>query len=130
LAGRFDLAFVLVFLLPLLILVLSYNVLSQEKERGTLQITLAQSPLSIGKLVFGKIVARLTLVLALTIGLSIPGLFVSGATLNSHTLPRLLLWILATMLYTFFWFALAIAVNAFGRSSATNAVILGACGWY
>jgi len=60
--------FVFVFLLPLLVLVLSYNVLSQEKERGILQISLAQSPLSIAKLVFSKILARLTLVLSLAVG--------------------------------------------------------------
>ena len=39
--GRFDLAFVTVYLLPLLVLALSYNVLSEEREQGTLARTLA-----------------------------------------------------------------------------------------
>ena len=40
--GRFDLAFVVIYLLPLLILALSYNVLSEEREQGTLALTLSQ----------------------------------------------------------------------------------------
>jgi len=51
-------------------------------------------------------------------------ILLGGVTLDSQTLPLILLWILATTLYTFLWFALAVAVNAFASSSATNAVIL------
>ena len=40
--GRFDLAFVVVYLLPLLVLALSFNVLSEEREQGTLALTLSQ----------------------------------------------------------------------------------------
>ena len=38
--GRFDLAFVVIYLLPLLVLALSFNVLSEEREQGTLALTL------------------------------------------------------------------------------------------
>jgi ABC-2 type transport system permease protein len=37
LSGRFDLAFVTIYLYPLVILALSYNLISAEKEDGTLQ---------------------------------------------------------------------------------------------
>jgi ABC-2 type transport system permease protein len=37
---------------------------------------------------------------------------------------RLLLWVAVTVAYGLFWFALAVAVNAWGRSSATNAMVL------
>ncbi len=125
LAGRFDSAFVIVFLFPLLILALSYNVLSQEKESGTLQMTLGQSPLSLKTFVFGKIAARFALILILTIGLSTIGLLISKVSFfASATLPRFLLWISAITAYALFWFVLAVAVNALGKSSAANAVIL------
>ena len=45
--GRFDLAFVIVYLYPLLILVLSYNLLSAEKEQGTLP--LVPQPVSLAR---------------------------------------------------------------------------------
>ncbi len=39
LSGSFDLAFVIVYLYPLLLLALCYNVLSGEQEQGTLALT-------------------------------------------------------------------------------------------
>ena len=42
LSGRFDLAFVVLYLYPLVILVLTYNMVSAEKESGTLAMTLSQ----------------------------------------------------------------------------------------
>lgn len=52
LAGRFDLALVLIFLYPLLILALTYNMLSVEQEQGTLALVLSQ-PVSLATLVTG-----------------------------------------------------------------------------
>jgi len=57
LVGRFDLAFVVVYLLPLLILALSFNVLSGEREQGTLALTLAQ-PVSARGVVSAKLAFR------------------------------------------------------------------------
>ncbi|MXW65339.1 MAG: DUF3526 domain-containing protein, partial [Bacteroidetes bacterium SB0668_bin_1] len=37
------------------------------------------------------------------------------------------LWLAITLLYGAFWFGLALLVNAFGRSAATNAIILAVC---
>ena len=39
--GSFDIAFVVIFLLPIFILAMSYDLLSSEKERGTLAMILA-----------------------------------------------------------------------------------------
>ncbi|MGL5005185.1 MAG: ABC transporter permease, partial [Casimicrobium sp.] len=50
LSGRFDLAFVIVVLMPLAILALCYNLLSGEREQGTLRLLLAQ-PISVRTLV-------------------------------------------------------------------------------
>jgi len=127
LAGRFDLAFVFVFLFPLLILALSYNLLSQEKESGTLLITLSNAPLSLRRFLTGKVLTRLAVVLIFAIGLSLVGFVLSGVNFSDwETLLRLLLWILAVSVYAVFWFVLAILINAFGFSSAANATALAA----
>ncbi|XSC47622.1 ABC transporter permease subunit [Bradyrhizobium sp. RDT10] len=57
LIGRFDPAFAVIFLFPLLIIGMSYALLAGERERGTLALLLAQ-PLTMQALFVGKIVPR------------------------------------------------------------------------
>lgn len=124
LAGRFDVAFVLVFLYPLVILALSYNLLSGEKEQGTLALALAQ-PVSLRKLASGKILARGGLVFGLTVMLTFLGAVVGGIDLSlPGAAARLLAFFGITAIYGLFWFALALLVNAWGRASQVNAMIL------
>lgn len=129
LAGRFDLAFVIVYLYPLLILVLSYNLLSAEKEGGQLAMVGAQ-PVSLRTIVLGKVALRACVILALSIGFSLLGIllsnigFFSGSSDSSEATLRLGMWVVVVTAYGAFWFAVAVAINALGRSSATNAVVL------
>ena len=117
--GRFDLAFVMVYLLPLLVLALSYNVLSGERERGTLALTLSQ-PVSARSVVAAKLAFRALVVLALALGASVIGGLLAGA----DDVGRLLLWSGVVAVYALFWLGLAAWVNALGRSSAWNATVL------
>ena len=127
LTGRFDLGFVVVYLLPLLILGLSYNLLSAEREQGTLAMTLSQ-PVRLRTLVLGKALARASLVIALAIVLAVAGSLMAGVDVRGPgVLARLGLWAAIVAAYGTFWFALALAVNALGKGSATNAVALVAC---
>lgn len=123
LAGRFDLAFVIIYLYPLLILALSYNLLSIEREQGTLQMMMSQ-PVSLRTFVTGKIGMRALVVLALAVGFSLAGFLFGGVNFAGGAWLRLLLWVGIVAGYGAFWFALAVAVNAFGKSSATNAMAL------
>jgi ABC-2 type transport system permease protein len=124
LAGRFDLAFVIIYLYPLLILALSYNLLSAERERGTLAMLMAQ-PVSLRTFMAGKVGLRAVVVLGLAVGFSLLGFLLSGVSLGAAGAGlRLLLWIGVVAGYGAFWFSLAVAVNAFGKSSATNALAL------
>ena len=70
LAGRFDLAFVILYLFPLVILAFSYNLISAEKEAGTLALTLSQ-PVTLRKVVMAKVTLRALFVVALAAILSI-----------------------------------------------------------
>jgi ABC-2 type transport system permease protein len=126
LTGKFDLAFVLVFIFPLLILAVSYNLLSAERENGTLSLTMANAAVSARKIAAGKILTRLFLILAFAIGFSVIGLLLSGVDLfAAENLSRVGLFVSAIVFYALFWFAAAILVNSFGFSSATNALVLG-----
>ncbi len=119
LSGNFDLAFVLVYLFPLLIIALCFNMLSHERELGILPLLLAQ-PLRPGVLVAAKLTFRGGLVLGLALGLSAVGLAWAGVPLDG----RVALWLALVGLYCLFWLGVALVVAAWQRSSAVNAVAL------
>ncbi len=118
--GRFDLAFVTVYLLPLLVLALSYNVLSDEREQGTLALTLSQ-PVSARDVVLAKLAFRAVLVVGLAAAVSLLGILATG---GFGSPGRVLLWCGTVTVYALFWFALAAWVNGLRRSSAWNATAL------
>ncbi len=121
--GRFDLAFVAVYLLPLLVLALGFNVLSGEREQGTLALTLSQ-PVSARRIVTTKLGFRAILVMAVAIGVSVIGILLTGSPESSELSGRTLLWCAALTVYALFWFSLTAWVNSLGRSSAWNATVL------
>ncbi|RUL82808.1 ABC transporter permease [Tautonia sociabilis] len=123
LTGRFDLGFVIVVLYPLAILALSFDLLSAEKERGTLALVLSQ-PVSLRQVVLGKVLLRGLLVVGLAVAISMVGLAVGGGASGPGVLARAGLWMAVVAAYGAFWFALAVAVNAMGRGSSANALIL------
>lgn len=124
LSGRFDLSFVVIYLFPLIILALTYNVVSAEREQGTLALLLSQ-PVSARRIILRKLGVRAAIVFVLVLGLTIAGVLVGGVDVTRpDAVPRLGLWALVVVLYGALWFAAALAVNSLGRSSAANAVIL------
>ena len=64
-SGHFDAAFVVLFLYPLLIFAVSFDLTATERDRGTLRMVLAQ-PVRLGDVVAGKMIAR-ALMLALPV---------------------------------------------------------------
>ena len=118
--GRFDLAFVVIYLLPLLILALSYNVLSEEREQGTLALTLSQ-PVSARSVVAAKLAFRALLVVGTVLAVSLLGILATG---GADSPGRIALWCATVAVYALLWFALAAWVNSLRRSSAWNATVL------
>ena len=122
--GNFDAAFVIVWLLPLVVIALSFNLVSAERERGVLAVAVAAgaSPVDF---ILGKLAARALLVvgslwIALLAAALAAGVPFGGA---AGALP-LLLWLAGATLYAAFWFALALFVNARPRASDQNASLL------
>lgn len=119
LSGNFDLAFVLVYLLPLLIIALSFNLLSSEREEGILPLLLAQ-PIRPATVIGAKLVFRMAVVLGLVWLLSVVGTGWAGVPLDG----RVLSWLALSTLYCLFWFGVVLVVTALQRTSAVNAVAL------
>ncbi|WP_140466651.1 ABC transporter permease [Hymenobacter nivis] len=119
LSGNFDLAFVLVYLLPLYVIALCFNLLSEEREQGILPLLLAQ-PVRAGQLVAAKLAFRGALVLGLALGLSAAGLAWARVPLDG----RVALWLALVGLYGGFWLGVGLLVAAWQRSSSFNAVVL------
>jgi len=123
-SGPFDLSFVLVFLLPLVIIATSFDLLSAERERGTLALVLSQ-PVSLRTFVLGKASLRAGLLAVVTVALVVAGALIAGARLAEPGAGVALLLAIGLLLaYSSFWFALSLAVNAWGRSSPANALAL------
>ncbi|WP_262696439.1 DUF3526 domain-containing protein [Kordiimonas aquimaris] len=121
-AGSFDLAFVIIFVMPLLMIALSYDALSDDKELGRLGLVLSQ-PISVRLLVLTRLRVRfmaiaVILAVALAIGL------VSGATDNggiSERLPYFTIWFLIATSYFLMWAAVitwAISLKLRGETTA------------
>jgi ABC-2 type transport system permease protein len=120
--GSFDMTFVIVFLLPLIIIAFSYNVLSAEKESGALKL-LASQPIGIQNWVLQKLGLRFLWLSVLVIVVLILVFAVLG--LNLLTQTSLFFGLLGLILgYMLFWFALSFLINLWIGSSAKNAVSL------
>lgn len=124
LSGRFDLAFVLVYLFPLLIFATSFNMLSSERDQGTLRMLLSQ-PLTLTRLMLAKVTLRAAFMCGLAVGVPtlVLAVFRPEAFAPSN-LPLVTMLAAMVVAYGFFWFALCTLANAFIRSSAANALVL------
>ncbi|MEM7049215.1 MAG: DUF3526 domain-containing protein [Acidobacteriota bacterium] len=123
LVGRFDLGFVVLYLLPLFVLVLSYDMLAREREGGRLALILTQ-PISLSRLLAAKVVARLIpLTLLLTALVALTALL---AGTPSTAWLRLAGWGVIAWLYSVFWLAVCALVAAVARRPETCATLLAA----
>lgn len=124
LAGSFDVAFIIVFVLPIFIVALTFDLMSKEKERGVLGLVLAHG---VGKVAFiaAKGAARAVLLFLLLLVVGVVAVsFTEPELMSAAVWGRFALWLLVVSLYAFFWFALALFVNAWSKPSVTNGVIL------
>ncbi len=118
--GTFDLAFVLVWLLPLVIVIFNYNVISKEREQGTLKLLLSQG-VSIKKLLLTRVGFRFISIFLFT------NIVIWLGLLWDETIPPISDFIIFSglvALYTIFWHSLALLVNLSKHSSNYNIGLL------
>ncbi|MCB0628856.1 MAG: DUF3526 domain-containing protein [Saprospiraceae bacterium] len=121
--GSFDLSFVLIYLLPLIVIAFTFDLLSAEREQGSLRL-LATQPLRLVGWLLQKSALRfalLTVLLGVSLHLS---LWSSGISLFGHWNEGVSQLLALSFAYLLFWFGLAFVVNLLGRSSAYNAISL------
>jgi ABC-2 type transport system permease protein len=117
-AGRFDFAFVLVYLAPLFVIALMHDLVSGEREAGRLRLV-NSLPMPAARLWRRRIALRFGLVLA---ALLLP--FALGAAIAGAGLTGAVLVAACAALYLAFWFGIAAAVAALVRTSAAGAAVL------
>lgn len=99
-SGRLDFSFTLIFLLPLVLIILLYNLQSMEKEQGFLALIEVQTP-SKSKWLITKVLFYFSLVYALVLGLLLFGvLLMEKSLLGSSAFKDMLFY---SFLYLLFW---------------------------
>ncbi|TPN87378.1 DUF3526 domain-containing protein [Aquimarina algicola] len=118
-SGNLDLSFVIIYLFPLLIIVLTFNIVSEETETGTWRLVAIQAKSRLG-FIISKLLVRLVLLFAVLILVFLIAKFVLHIPFNAN----FLLMIGLSLLYIIFWFTLTFFVITFKKSSGFNALLL------
>lgn len=114
--GRLDPSFVLIWVLPLLTIATSYNILSDEREDGTLPLLLSQ-PLSLLAILAGKSLARGLLVLVPLVILAVAAPLLSAHPYIADDWQRLAILSAAVALYASFWILICVLANLVVKTS-------------
>ncbi len=123
--GNIDPSFILVFLLPLLIIALGYNVLTGEREADTLKLLSIQNT-SFKNWIWVKSLVPFGFLSLMFVSITVFLLWLHGASVFKHPFPVFLVAI-SLIAYIFLWCLLALWINLKNRSSSTAAVLLAGC---
>jgi ABC-2 type transport system permease protein len=121
-SGQFDAAFVVLFLYPLLIFAISFDLTATERDQGTLRMVLAQ-PVTLRDLVAGKMMVR-AIKLAAPLVLIPTAVAAFSTPADGDFWMRAALWTIAVLTYGAIWHGIALLVNARGLGAPANALIL------
>lgn len=119
LTGNLDLGFVFIYLFPLFIIAITYNLLSEEKEGGTWKLLAVQSRQPVRVLLQKLVVRALVIFVAFTLLLSAAILVLSIPANAALAAVAVLL-----TLYFLFWFAACFWIVSWQKKSGTNAASL------
>lgn len=119
-AGRFDLAFVVVMLLPLMLIAATYDFWSRDVENGSARFQLAQ-PVRPAQLILSRAAVRGGSVLVASTLIAATLLSVAEASASAE----LGLFMLVMLAYGLFWIALTVLINLFVRASTAAALASG-----
>ena len=118
-AGNLDLTFVVLFLFPLLVIVLTFNLISEEIESGTWKLVTVQAKTTL-RFVLSKLWVRMVLLFSLLLLL----FFVAQIVLHIPLDKAFFTLIILSLLYLVFWFALSFLIVCFKKASGFNALLL------
>lgn len=121
LPGRFDFAFVVIYLLPLFLIALLYDLVSGERQSGRLRMLLAM-PGPPGRLWYRRAGLRSSLACACLTAPLLVGMVHAGMPAMSVAFT-----LLVVVSYAAFWTGLSLLVATRGWRTVTNATALMAC---
>jgi ABC-2 type transport system permease protein len=119
LLGNMDLSFVFIFLFPLVIIAFTYNLVSEERERGVWSLLKSQTNY-LTQVILQKLMIRVLTVFSVAIFLLIAAVLYLQLPLDL-TLVAITAFL---MLYLTFWFAVSFFFISLGKSSNFNASAL------
>ncbi len=124
LAGHFDVSFWLIFLLPLLIIILTFNALSAELDNGNWRLINSQ-----GISAKAWLLSKFRFV-GLLLEILVSVVFVGGIAVNYfyfHQAPTVndFLFFVGTHLYLILWLSALYFINSLGKTTSTNALYSG-----
>lgn len=120
--GSFDVAFLVLYGVPILVIALLFNVASREREAGTLSLAAAQG-MTPRKLITAKwLVRAVATLVVVALGVTASAA-ISGGT-RALTSGDFGAWLVVAVSYAAFWLTLCLYVNALGYGSDRNGVIL------
>jgi ABC-2 type transport system permease protein len=121
--GSFDLGKAVVLCLPLLLIVLGFDVVSAERDANRLGLVLAQGG-SVRALVWTRLAIRGGAAAALTLVIACAAMLFAGAASLEQRLPGFALWAAGVVLYASFWVAIVALVAAGNRRGDLNVTLL------
>ena len=120
--GSFDLAFVIIYIFPLIIIAFGFAIFSSEKENGSLKL-IASQPISLIRWTFQKISIRYLWLVVITLLILLITLAINNfdfiENISGFTSASLII-----LAYITFWFSVVFLVNIWINNSAKNAVAL------
>jgi len=122
-SGNFDVAFLVVWVLPLLVIGCLFDVVIGERERGVLSLALLAG-VSAGRFIWHKWWTRFLLLAAVTTVSIVLAAWIQDPAWTATTAYVLAGWILTSIIYLALWCALALVVSTGAGSSEAAATRL------
>ncbi|GAA0550945.1 DUF3526 domain-containing protein [Chitinophaga japonensis] len=120
--GNFDGAFLLVYLLPLMAICLSYNLLSQEKEQGTLSLFVVQKGNITGALLL-RLLLRYLMLMAAIVLISLAGVLLAVPQ-QGFPWRDFLAWTGVAAAYMALWMGIIWFILSWNASAAVNIIAM------
>lgn len=118
--GPFDTVFMVMVIAPLVIIGLTFNAASRDRESALQNLVVAQTP-SLGKLMALRCFVRAGWVIGLVVCIVNGSLLLAfGSQFDGPTVLNMAIWNIIATLYLLVWAAFSLFVNSFGKSSAAN----------
>ena len=122
--GPFDATFVVMAIAPLVVIGLTFNASSRDRESALQNLIVAQTP-SLGKLMAVRCFVRAGLVIVLVACIVNGTLLIAfGSQFDLNVVCNLAIWNVVASLYLLIWAALSLFVNSFAKSSTANGAAL------